>query len=144
MGRALKFYASVRIEIRKTEAIKQGDIQIGHKVRCSVKKNKVAPPFRIAEYDVIYGSGIDRIEETATVAIEENIVKSAGAWVSMLNENGESMYRWNGRNKFKEALATDPKLYEQIRSIIVSKIISNTANIVSDNEEIEEEEEIDE
>lgn len=137
-GRALKFYASVRIEIRKTEAIKDGDVQIGHKVRCAIKKNKVAPPFRIAEYDVIYGHGIDRIEETATVAIEENIVKAAGAWVSLIGANGEIITRWNGKTKFKEALANDMKLYESIRAAIVSKITVTNVAAVSDDDEIEE------
>jgi len=133
-GRALKFYASVRIEVRKTEAIKEKDDQIGHKIRCSIKKNKVAPPFKICEYGVIYGQGIDRIEETATIAIEENIVKAAGAWVSLLNDKGETISKWNGKVKFKEALSADPKLYAQIRSAIMSKITSGKSSVVIESE----------
>ena len=108
-GRALKFYSSVRIEVRKAEAIKSGTDVIGNRTRAKVVKNKIASPFRTAEFDVMYGTGISRTGELLDIAVKLEIIQKAGAWFSY---NGERIGQ--GRDNSKEFLATHPELADEI------------------------------
>ena len=108
-GRALKFYSSVRIEVRKGEIIKNGSEPIGNRVRCKVVKNKVAPPFKEAEFDMLYGKGISRIGEVVDIATELDIIHKAGAWFSYEgNKIGQ------GRDNTKEFLLSHPEMLAEI------------------------------
>ena len=108
-GRALKFYSSVRIEVRKGEAIKNGGDILGRRTRCKVVKNKVAPPFKEAEFDLIYGEGISYTGEILDFAVELDIVKKSGSWFSY---QGERMGQ--GRDNAKTYLKENPKVQDEI------------------------------
>ncbi len=108
-GRALKFYSSVRIEVRKGEIIKNGTDMIGARTKVKVVKNKVAPPFRIAEFDVMYGTGISRTGELLDSAVELEIIQKSGSWFSY---NGERIGQ--GRDKTKEFLASHEEMAAEI------------------------------
>ncbi len=112
-GRALKFYASVRIDVRKGEAIKNGSEVIGNRTRCKVVKNKVAPPFKEAEFDMIFGKGISRIGEVVDVAVELDIIHKSGAWFSY---NGEKIGQ--GREKTKDYLLSHPDVMQEVEDRI--------------------------
>lgn len=109
-GKALKFYSSVRIEIRKTAQIKDGSEIIGNRTRVKVVKNKVAPPFKTIEFDILYGEGISVLGELIDLAVEFGIVKKSGAWFSYDSEK-----LGQGREAVKKALREDPALSETIR-----------------------------
>ena len=108
-GRALKFYSSVRLDIRRTEIIKKGDEMIGNRVRVKVVKNKIAPPFKQAEFDIMYGKGISSVGNILDVATEADIVKKAGAWYSYGEER-----LGQGRENAKEFLEGNPELLKEI------------------------------
>lgn len=108
-GRALKFYASVRIDIRKRESIKKGENVIGTRTKVKVVKNKVAPPFKEAEFDIMYGQGIDRFGEIVDIAVIKNIIGKAGSWFSY---NGNNIAQ--GRDNTKEYLKENPDVFEEI------------------------------
>ena len=108
-GRALKFYASVRLDIRKIEAIKQDSEIVGNKVRVKVVKNKVAPPFRETEFDIIYGKGISKSGNILDLAVNLDIVEKAGAWFSY---NGERIGQ--GRENAKKYIENNPKLMQEL------------------------------
>ncbi|MFR7872608.1 MULTISPECIES: recombinase RecA [Peptoniphilus] len=108
-GRALKFYSSVRLDIRRTEIIKKGDEMIGNRVRVKVVKNKIAPPFKQAEFDIMYGKGISSVGNILDVATEAEIVKKAGAWYSYGEER-----LGQGRENAKEFLEGNPELLKEI------------------------------
>lgn len=127
-GRALKFYSSVRLDIRKGEAIKNGTDVIGSVTRVKVVKNKVAPPFKNIEFDMIYGKGISREGELLTMAVEFDIVNKSGAWFSY---HGERMGQ--GRENSKEFLRTHPEIAKEIDTQIRSKAMS--LFVVEDPEE---------
>ena len=110
-GRALKFYSSVRIEIRKGEALKANGEIIGNHTKAKVVKNKLAPPFKVAEFDIMYGEGISRIGELLDLAVEADIVQKSGAWFSY-----RSQRLGQGRDKVKELLRNDPELAAQIEA----------------------------
>lgn len=126
-GRALRFYSSVRIEVRRGDFIKKGEKILGHIVKTSIKKNKVAPPHKTAEYAVYYGVGIDVMDEIANLAISEGVIKKAGAWLSYIDEAGNIMERiepckWQGIEKFKEALRDNSEFYQEIHDLTMGKI----------------------
>lgn len=108
-GRALKFYSTVRLDIRKSENIKKGDEIIGNRVRVKVVKNKVAPPFKKAEFDIMYGEGISKVGNILDVAADADIIKKAGAWYSYGDER-----LGQGRERAKEFLENNPELLEEI------------------------------
>lgn len=117
-GRALKFYSSVRIEIRRSEAIKQGSEIIGNKTNIKVVKNKVAPPFKVATVDIIYGQGISKDGEVLDLAVEQDLIEKSGAWYAY---NGEKIGQ--GRENAKAYLRSHPELLEQLASTIKAKLM---------------------
>ena len=116
-GNALKYYASVRMEIRRVEGLKGENGEIGNHVRVKVLKNKVAPPFRTAEFDIIFGKGICKIGNILDVAVNLDIVKKAGAWFSF---NDEKLGQ--GRDKAKEFLAENPEVLAQVETLVREKL----------------------
>jgi len=112
-GRALKFYASVRIEVRRGEKITQGGEVIGNRTKCKVVKNKVAPPFKECEFDIMYGTGISRVGEVLDLATELGIVKKGGAWYSY---NDAKLGQ--GRDNSKDYLAANPDVMKEIEEKI--------------------------
>ena len=115
-GRALKFYASVRIEVRKGEVIKDGGQIVGASTRCKVVKNKVAPPFKEAEFDMMYGEGISRTGEVLDIATELEIIKKGGSWFSYADRK-----LGQGRDNVKELLKNDPELMAEIEAQILAR-----------------------
>ena len=108
-GRALKFYSSVRLDVRRVESLKQGGEVVGNHVRVKVVKNKVAPPFREAEFDIMFGKGISREGDILDLAAKENIVEKSGAWYAYGgNKIGQ------GRENAKIFLANNPAVMEEI------------------------------
>src|SRR5881409_3946179 len=116
-GRALKFYASVRLDIRRVETIKSGQESIGNRVRVKVVKNKVAPPFRVAEFDVMYGEGVSKEGGLLDVGVAMDVVSKTGAWFNF----GETRLG-QGREAAKEFLKTSPDLAAEIEARIRGKI----------------------
>jgi recombination protein RecA len=108
-GRALKFYASVRIDIRRIASIKDGDVVVGGRTRVKVVKNKVAPPFREAEFDVMYGEGISKTGDLLDLAVDKRIVEKSGAWFAY---NGERLGQ--GRENVKQFLKDNPEIFKSI------------------------------
>src|SRR5512146_353772 len=108
-GRALKFYASVRVDIRRIASIKDGDIVVGGRTRVKVVKNKVAPPFREAEFDVMYGEGISRTGDLLDLAVDKRIVEKSGAWFAY---GGERLGQ--GRENAKQFLKDNPEVFKAI------------------------------
>ena len=108
-GNALKFYASIRLDIRKVNQIKEAEDVIGNRVKVKVVKNKLAPPFRKAEFDIIYGEGISRIFEIIDLAVENNIIKKSGSWFSY----GETKLG-QGRDAVKKLLTDNPELADEL------------------------------
>ncbi len=116
-GNALKYYASVRMEIKRTEGLKGDGEDIGNHVRVRVLKNKVAPPFRTAEFDIIFGKGICKIGNILDVAVNLDIVKKAGSWFSF---NEEKLGQ--GRDKAKEFLAENPDILNTVETLVREKL----------------------
>ena len=116
-GRALKFYSSVRIDVRRIEAIKDGGVQIGNRVRARVVKNKVAPPFRVAEFDIMFGKGISWEGSLLDVAVAEGIVKKSGAWYTF---DGDQLGQ--GREKAKAFLRENPEVAMQLQAQVLASV----------------------
>jgi len=116
-GNALKYYASVRLEIRRTEGIKGDGEDVGNHVRVRVLKNKVAPPFRTAEFDIIFGKGICKIGNILDVAVNLNIVNKAGSWFSFKDEK-----LGQGRDKAKEYLTEHPEVLQEVETLVREKL----------------------
>ncbi len=115
-GRALKFYASVRIEIRKAESLKNGTEIYGNRVKCKVVKNKVAPPFKTAEFDILYGSGISKSSEIVELGVNLGILDKSGAWISY---NGTRIGQ--GRDNARATIDNDPSLAAELEAKIKEK-----------------------
>ena len=116
-GNALKFYASIRLDIRRIEAIKDGQTVIGNRTRAKVVKNKVAPPFREAQFDVLYNEGISRLGDLIDCAVENSIIAKSGSWFSYGDERiGQ------GRDAVKTYLQTNPKMAQEIDKILRQKL----------------------
>ncbi|NMA14158.1 MAG: recombinase RecA [Clostridia bacterium] len=123
-GRALKFYASVRMEVRRTETLKQGTVMVGNRTRVKIVKNKVAPPFKQADFDIIYGEGISKEGNILDIGTEMSIINKSGAWYSYGDERiGQ------GRENAKEYLRNHPDLAEEVEKQIREK--SKTINMLS-------------
>ena len=115
-GRALKFYSSVRIEIRKSESLKNGTDVVGNRAKCKVVKNKVAPPFKTAEFDIMYGTGISKVGEIVDIGVELGVIEKSGAWFSY-----EGSRLGQGRDNAKAAIMNDPALEAEIEQKIKDK-----------------------
>jgi len=116
-GNALKFYASVRLDIRRMAQIKDGDDSIGNHVKVKVVKNKVAPPFRLAEFDIIYGEGISKVGEIIDMGVELGIVQKSGSWFSYNNDK-----LGQGRESVKQLMLDNPEMANEIEARIREKI----------------------
>ena len=131
-GLALKFHASVRLEIRRAQQIKDGTDILGNRVRVKVVKNKVAPPFREAEFDVTFGKGISKEGNLLDIAVEEGLVQKSGSWFSYNNERiGQ------GRNTVKTYLEENPEITAEIESKIRESLTSfsqSTAGEIPEDE----------
>jgi recombination protein RecA len=112
-GRALKFYASVRLDIRRTDVLKNGTESIGNHVKVKVVKNKVAPPFRVAEFDILYGEGISKSGEVIDIAISRGIIEKSGSWFSY---KGERIAQ--GKDNARKAIEENSEMYAEIEDII--------------------------
>lgn len=110
-GNALKFYASVRVDIRRIQAIKDGDQNIGNRVKVKIVKNKVAPPFRTCEFDLMFGEGISRLGEIIDLGVELNVIKKSGSWFSY----GDTKLA-QGREALKQLLRDNPELCDELEA----------------------------
>lgn len=126
-GNALKFYASVRLDIRRSTQIKDGDESIGNRVKVKVVKNKVAPPFRKAEFDIMYGEGISKVGEIIDLGVELNIVKKSGSWFSY----GETKLG-QGRDSVKQLVLDNPELMEELEVKIKEALSATSAPVLVD------------
>ncbi len=120
-GRALKYYSSVRLDVRRTETLKNGSEMIGNRTKVKVVKNKVAPPFKEAEFDIMYGQGISRVGEILDAAVKLDIIQKGGAWFSY----GEN--RFQGRDNMKDFLTKNPEITEEIGK----KVAENADKLMS-------------
>jgi recombination protein RecA len=127
-GRALKFYASVRMDIRRIDSIKQGDAIVGNRTRIKIIKNKVAPPFRQAEFDIMYNEGISRNGNIVDVGVKEEIVQKSGAWFSY-----GDIRLGQGRENAKIYLKENPEVALDIENQIREKYNLPLAELVKEN-----------
>ena len=131
-GNALKFYASVRLDIRRTGAIKKGDEVVGSETRVKVVKNKVAPPFKQAEFDILYGAGISREGEIITLGVEHGIVGKAGAWYSY---DGDRIGQ--GKDSVREYLKQNAEIAQAIEQKIRAKVLGEVSAPTEELAEVE-------
>ena len=131
-GRALKFYASVRIDVRKGEPLKNGAEIIGNRVKCKVVKNKVAPPFKTAEFDMLFGEGISKLGEIIDCAVEFDIIKKSGSWFSY-----DDMKIGQGKDKVKDFLQNNKEVCDEVEKKVRDVFAKNAALIPSDSGEDE-------
>lgn len=118
-GNALKFYASVRIDIRRIGQIKSGDEVIGNRTKVKIVKNKVAPPFRVTEFDIMYGKGISKTGEIVDIGVEKNIIKKSGSWFSY-----NDIKLGQGRDAVKQVLVDNPELAEELEKKIKDELLA--------------------
>ena len=143
-GRALKFYSSVRLDIRRIENIKKDGNVVGSRTRVKIVKNKVAPPFREAEFDIIYGQGISKIGSLLDLAVDLDIINKAGAWFSY---NGEKISQ--GRDNAKVYLEEHPEVMKEVEEKVRKNFDQAFQNALvedkpKDDEDEDEEDDIDE
>jgi recombination protein RecA len=131
-GRALKFYASVRLDIRRIEALKDGADIVGNRTRVKVVKNKVAPPFKQAEFDIIYGEGISREGSLIDMGVEHGIVRKAGAWYTY---DGDQLGQ--GKENSRNFLRDNPELANDIETKIKEKLGVGVDAVVAAPEDVE-------
>ncbi|NGF56324.1 recombinase RecA [Parapedobacter sp. SGR-10] len=129
-GNALKFYASVRLDIRRTSQIKDADEVSGNRVKVKIVKNKVAPPFRIAEFDIMFGEGISKVGEIIDLGVEYNIIKKSGSWFSY----GDTKLG-QGRDAVKALLLDNPDLMDELEAKIRSEVTGEALDQKALNEE---------
>ena len=132
-GNALKFYASVRLDIRRVSSIKDGDEVKGNQVRVKVLKNKVAPPFRKAEFDIMFGTGISRSGEIIDIGVQLGIIKKSGSWFSY----GDTKLA-QGRDASKKLMEDNPELADEIESKIMSQLTGKTLDKLEEHSDSEE------
>jgi recombination protein RecA len=131
-GNALKFYSSVRIDIRRSSQIKDGDEVLGNRTKVKIVKNKVAPPFRRAEFDIMYGKGISKVGEILDLGVELGIVKKSGSWFSY----GETKLG-QGRDAVKSLIGDNPELMEELEGKIKHELAGGseeTEEVVDDHQ----------
>ena len=133
-GRALKFYASVRIDIRKSEMLKSGTETYGNKVKCKVVKNKVAPPFKVAEFDILYGKGISKSSEILEIGINRGIIEKSGAWISY-DGNRLGQGRDNARNFIESNPALMAELEEKIKAAVADDAEEDVLDLPEDEDD---------
>jgi recombination protein RecA len=125
-GNALKFYASIRLDIRRTQQIKDGENAVGNRAKVKVVKNKVAPPFRMAEFDIIFGHGISKIGEMIDIGVDHAVIKKSGSWFSY----GDTKLG-QGRDAVKQLLDDNPELMEEIELKVRESIAAKAAAAVA-------------
>ena len=128
-GRALKFYSSVRLDVRRIESIKVGEAVVGNRTRVKVVKNKVAPPFKTTEFDIMYGEGISKAGDVLDCAVEAGFIEKSGAWYSM---NGERIGQ--GRENIKQFLKDNPEVLEKLENDIKEKYIVKRDDDIDDDD----------
>ncbi|MBQ1793725.1 MAG: recombinase RecA [Peptostreptococcaceae bacterium] len=133
-GRALKFYSSVRLDVRKIDTIKQGDKVMGSRTRVKVVKNKVAPPFKQCEFDIMYGEGISKVGDLLDIAADVDIIKKSGAWYSY-----NDMKLGQGRENVKKFLMDNPDLAEEVEDLVRKhyKLDQNRENAQENEDSLE-------
>ncbi|MBE6713686.1 MAG: recombinase RecA [Ruminococcaceae bacterium] len=134
-GRALKFYASVRLDLRKTETLKAGSESYGNRVKCKIVKNKVAPPFKVCEFDILYGSGISKSGEIIDMGVEVGVIEKSGSWFSY---NGERLGQ--GRDNARKAIEGDAALSAEIEARIKAATLNDT---IEDSDALIDDEDLD-
>ncbi|MBQ8357005.1 MAG: recombinase RecA [Clostridia bacterium] len=135
-GRALKFYASVRIDVRKTEQLKNGNDIYGNHVKCKIVKNKVAPPFRVAEFDILYGKGISRAGELVDIGLTLDVIQKSGSWFSY---NGERLGQ--GKDNIRKMLESDEALFAEIEAKV--RALSDKIEATEETFDVDDEDEDD-
>jgi recombination protein RecA len=122
-GNALKFYASIRLDIRRISQIKDGDVVTGNRTRVKVVKNKLAPPFRMAEFDIVFGEGISKVGEIIDIGVDKGIIKKSGSWFSY-----DDTKLGQGRDSVKSIFAENPDLAQEIEDKIIAVLKEEAAN----------------
>ena len=126
-GNALKFYASVRLDIRRIGQIKDGDEITGNRTKVKIAKNKVAPPFRVVEFDIMYGKGISRVGEVLDLAVDNGLVQKSGSWFSY---GGTKLGQ--GRDSVKELLEDNPEMVKDLEKQLKEKLMTGQIQIAED------------